>query len=784
MTTSALVGTHVESKSWLFHEAEPYWQARWEESKLFHTEPIADRPNWSIMELPPFANGRLHLGHVRNYVIGDVSARFHRMAGYNVLYTSGFDSFGLPNELAAREAGQHPRELAENVMADMRRQFVRLGLSHDTRRIIGYHAEEYYRWVQWVFLKLFEHEFVYRKRVPVNFCPACQITLADSLAEGGRCWRCATAVEVRSIEQWLVRESDFGEELLSGLDELGHWPTKIKRIHRDWIGKQTGVEVRFELEELPGTSLLAFVAPIALLPCASVCAISPDHPLIESLKRAGLINKEVQDRLWGRNPDFATGQAESEEQRTIVPLGIHVIHPLTGARLELVVSFDLDQREHEGVRVLAPAHSRRDARLCGALTPSVSPFLTAPTGKGDPFEWQDDWIYTEAAGELKGETVIEGSRKIVDKLTTSGSGAPAIRYRLRDWNIARQRYWGPPVPIIHCASCGPVAVPYQDLPVRLPMDVDLGTYENPLETHPDFRDVACPACGKSASRDTDTLEAYSSPWWYHWNCKATTTDNPFDREESRRYVPISLMVGGEDQARTCFFHVRMMARALERAGVVEYVEPIDTLLALAMVKSGGRKMSKSEGNVVDPDELIAKYGADVLRFGVLGAAAPDSDLNWSDSVVRQASDFLEDVWNFFERNSHQIRFDGGDKVQIDPTYSLTRKLARQVETAVARTTQSLRQNYYHLAASNLLQLFARLKQYEADASSRRTKLDSRDCAALSTAGGIFLRLLTPLCPHITEEIWARGRGPGMIAEAAWPMPILKEDNRGEICQRS
>ena len=783
MTTGLLTGTKVQSKGWRFHEAEPYWQALWEESKLFHSEPIADRPNWSIMELPPFANGRLHLGHVRNYVIGDVSARFHRMAGYNVLYTSGFDSFGLPNELAAREAGQHPKELAENVMAAMRRQFVRLGLSHDIRRIIGYHAEEYYRWVQWVFLKLFEHGFVYRKRVPVNFCPTCQITLADSLAVGGRCWRCATTVEVRSIEQWLVRESDFAEELLSGLEELEHWPTKVKRIHRDWIGKQTGVEVRFQFEELPAASLLAFVAPIAILPCASLCAVSPDHPGIEILEKAGLIAKDVQERLRGRNTDFTTEQIDCE-QRPLVPLGVHVIHPLTGTSLPVVVSFDLDQREHEGVRVLVPAHNRRDARLCGALATGVSPFMAAPTGEGDPFEWADDWIYTDAAGEFKGETVTEGSRKIVDKLTATGSGALATRYRLRDWNIARQRYWGPPVPIVHCASCGPVAVPYEDLPVRLPMDVDLGTYENPLNTHPDFSSARCPRCGQNASRDTDTLEAYSSPWWYHWNFKGTSTDNPFDLEESRRYVPVSLMVGGEDQARTCFFHVRMMARALQRAGVVEYVEPIDTLLALGMVKSGGRKMSKSEGNVVDPDELISKYGADALRFGVLGAAAPENDLNWSDSVVRQASSFLEEVWNFFDRNSHSIRFDDSANPQIDPAYSLTRKLGRQVETALSRTTESLHQNYYHLATSNLLQLFARLKQYEEDALSRRSKLDARDCAALSKAGSIFLRLLTPLCPHITEEIWARGRGSGMIAEAAWPVPILEEDKRGAICQHS
>jgi leucyl-tRNA synthetase len=773
MTTSPLVRERLEANGWSFGEAEPHWQASWESSALFHSEPSRDKPNWSIMELPPFANGTLHLGHVRNYVIGDVSARFRRMAGYNVLYTSGFDSFGLPNELAAREARRHPKELAERVMAGMRKQFVRLGLSHDTRRIIGYHDEQYYRWVQWVFLVLFQHGFVYRKRVPVNFCPQCQITLADSLALGGRCWRCSTAVEARSVEQWLVRESDFAEELLSGLESLNGWPAKIKRIHEDWIGKQTGVDVRFDLQEAPAVSILAFVAFPALLPGASFCTISPDHPLIETLNESNLLSREVRDRLSVRQADFTASNSNREAVHRILPLGVHVINPVTAVRIPVAISFDLDQRQHQGVRVLFPAHVRGDARLCEALGLSLIPVMTAPQGTGDPFEWEDDWIYTNAAGELKGETVSEGCRKIIEKLTARGSGSVVTRYRLRDWNIARQRYWGPPVPIVHCALCGPVAVPHEDLPVRLPMDVDLDTYENPLRTHPGFLNAPCPTCGRNATRDTDTLEAYSSPWWYHWNCKGTSTDNPFDLEESRLYTPINLMIGGEDQARTCFFHVRMMARALKRAGVVEYVEPIDTLLALGMVKSGGHKMSKSEGNVVDPDALIQKYGADALRFGVLSASAPQNDMNWSDSVVRLASNFLANVWGFFERNVPQIQFADFANVQIDPTYSLTRKLARHVETAVARTTESLRQNNYHLAASNLMQLFARLEQYEVEALKRREKLDTRDCAALSVAGCVFLRLLTPLCPHITEEIWARGVGAGMIAEAEWPMTILR-----------
>ena len=493
--------------------------------------------------------------------------------------------------------------------------------------------------------------------------------------------------------------------------------------------------------------------------------------MVEALHRSGLLSEDVADRAFGKRMDSRHTEAGDSGPSNVIQLGVHVSNPISAAAIPLVILLDIDQRDHEGVRVLFPAHVRADARIAVFLGISADPLLKPAAGDGDPFDWKPDWIYTHEAGELQGKTGQDGCEEIVERLRALGHGNLATRYRLRDWNIARQRYWGPPVPIVHCGRCGLVPVPYEHLPVSLPLDVDLDTYENPLKTHRAFVNVPCPKCGQHAARDSDTLEAYSSPWWYHWNCKGTATANPFDLTESRLYMPINLMVGGEDQARTCFFHVRMMARALKRAEVVEYEEPIDTLLALGMLKSEGRKMSKSEGNAVDPDLLIKKYGADAVRFGILGAAAPESDMNWSEGFVRRASNFLLDVWRFFDRNLVQIRLDNWATASIDSTYSLTVKLSRQVNTASARTTEALRQNYVHLAASNLVELFERLKQFEREALKRRTRLDARDCAALSVAGSIFLRLLAPLCPHITEEIWSLAYGPGMIAQAQWPVPV-------------
>ncbi len=775
--------TQLDNAAYPFTQFEPEWERRWEEACLFHSEPVVDRPNWVVIELPPFANGNLHLGHVRNYTMGDVCARFRRMAGFNVLYTSGFDSFGLPNELAAQEARRHPKDLAEEVMAKMRQQFVRLGLSHDTRRIIGNHDEGFYGWVQWVFLRLFELGLAYRRRGPVNWCTVCEITLADSLALGGECWRCGNPVETRWFEQWLVRESEFADDMLDGLNRLKHWPLKIKRIHADWIGRRAGAEVRFALKEFSGCALTAFVAHPSLLPSAALIGLAPDHPVLSELDRAGLIPPKVREALASvaQSARPAGDQARAAVQATaqdVVMLGLHAIHPLTDALVPLAVCAGLDLRSHDGVVVLFPAHLRADSKLAAIVGIRCEPILKSPTGALDPYEWDESWIYADSAGPLAGRTTREGETYVLDELQRRNAGGPAVRYRLRDWNIARQRYWGPPIPIIHCPSCGAVAVPDDQLPVLLPLDIDLEPHGNPLDRHPAFAKTTCPKCAGPARRDTDTLETYCSPWWYHWNSKRTTTADPFDKEEARLYMPVNIMIGGEDQARTCFFHLRMMARALKRAGATEYDEPIQTLLAIGMVKMGGRKMSKTEGNTVDPAEAVDRYGADALRAAILGAAAPENDFNWSDTLVRQSHAFLNRVWQFHLRLAGQINFNTPtEELRIDSSYSLSRKLSHQVDTAISRTTEAMCGNSFHLVASNLALLFERIEAYEQEALKRRKALDDRDRTALTAAFHIFLRMLTPLCPHISEEIWARLGAAGMIAQAPWPGALPSRPQR-------
>lgn len=747
-----------------FEQFEPAWQERWEAAGVFRADRDPSRPKWFIVELPPFANGKLHLGHVRNYSLADAGARFRRMAGYNVLYTTGFDSFGLPNENAALEAGCHPEELAERYIADMRRQFVRLGLGHDTRRIIGYHEPAFYRWVQWVFLELVRKGVAFRREAKVNWCPSCDTALADSLIEAGGCWRCGSAVESRVTAQWFVREEGFADGMLASMSELNSWPELVKQIQTEWIGRREGVEVHFTVKDAGDVTISTFLDDPGLLCSVSFVGLGPGHPALSALRDAGRLAPAVAEAL----DELARSTLATREARkhglgagAAFRLGLCVLHPFTGDELPLVALEQLDLRD--GALAGCPGHVRADRRIAEDLGIAFSV-------AADP----------------------EPASAIVDQLVANGRGGPAVRYRLRDWNIARQRYWGTPIPVIHCPSCGPVPVADSELPVFLPRDVEFAALGNPLEQHAAFLAAPCPRCGSPGRRDTDTLEAYSSPWWYHWHCRALSGDDPFDPADTRYWMPVDVMVGGIDQSRTCFFHTRMMARALKEMGHVFHDEPVRELLAIGMVKQDGKKMSKSAGNQVDPDALIELYGADALRFGVLGAAAPTGDMSWSDQSVRQAQAFLASLWHFVDERRAVISLgevgsspaSAPEALHLSPggpakpTAPLRRRFAGWLQAGVGRVTTNMVHHELHLAVKNVMFFFERLVQFDREARSRTGELDPIDAGALSFGVGLLLRMLGPIAPHLAEEIWHRAGGRGMLALAPWPASLdLDADRR-------
>jgi leucyl-tRNA synthetase len=676
-------------------------QRKWRAAGIFEANRAADRPKWFVVELPPFANGRLHLGHLRNYAMGDVVARFRRMAGYDVLYTTGFDAFGLPNENAAREAGCPPAALVEGNIAEMRRQFERLGLSHDTRRIVSDHEPRFYRWVQWIFLKLLANGHAYRRKGPVNWCPTCRSTLAESLVDSGRCWRCATPVEVREMDRWYVRETDFAGPVLAHEHRLGEWPETVKRIHRDWIGRCEGVEIAFRIAGRTGT-VTAFTTTPEVLGETAFLAVGSLHPL-------------------------AAGAPPGK----VIDLGLSAIEPLSQRLLPIVLVRD-DERVMEGETLLGcPVRDLRDREIWRSVARGEQSLPTAPADQPN----------------------------ILGRLLECGEARQTVRYRLRDWDIARPRYWGTPVPVVHCTACGSVPVPEQDLPVVLPEDIDWEAVENPLASSPSFVEVACPRCGRQARRDTDTIETYASPWWFYVTCKDPLVPSPFDARSRTKWMPVDVMIGGSDQIRTCFFHLRTMAEAMTSLGIVNEPCPVKRLIPIGMVKVEGRKMSKSAGNAVDLAELLDRHGADVLRLAVLSGAAADQDINWSDDLIRRASRLVGSLTRVVER--HTISLSG--LPQAAPTMTKRqRKLATCVASAERKVTGSLERCAFHIAVQQVAFLVDEIGKFARD-------MQAGEETGLGCAVRSLLKLVAPLAPHVAEELWERSEGPGLVSVAAWPV---------------
>ncbi len=697
---------HLNVKAGRNHAvSELRMQAKWHAAQVFQSDPVPGRPKWFIVELPPFASGKLHLGHLRNYAIGDVIARFRRMAGYNVLYTCGFDAFGLPNENAARDEGCPPAELVERNMAEMLRQFARLGLSHDPRRILADHEPRFYRWVQWIFLKLLAAGHIYRRKGLVNWCAGCRSTLAESLVEAGRCWRCATEVSIIEMERWYVRESDFVAPLLAA-DTLPGWPDMVKRIHLDWIGRRDGIEITFPLVGRSAT-ITAFTSTPEVLAETAFLAVGPLHPL-------------------------AAGAPPGD---VVVDLGVAAIEPLSQRHMPVVLVRE-DERVIEGEVMLGcPASESRDRTI-----------------------WRGLDVNSEHAFPEPGRADREDIER---RLVQAGAGRLATRYRLRDWDVARPRYWGTPVPVVHCDACGPVPVPEHELPVLLPEAVELDTAESPLATSLSFVTTDCPHCHGPARRDTDTIETYASPWWFYLTCKDPAVFSPFDPESTAQWMPVDVMIGGADQTRTCFFHIRTLAEAMTQLGIVDERHPVKRLIAIGMVKQDGRKMSKSAGNALDIAGLIDRYGADVLRLSILSSAAPDQDINWTDDLLTRASRFINGVFRLFERNP----FAFADLPAAAPCSTKKQvKFAKKVATAERNVTGNLERYAFHLAMQQLIFLLDEIARFEQERNPG-------DEIVLGCAARSLLKLTAPLAPHIAEEMWERAGGAGLLAMADWPLPL-------------
>jgi leucyl-tRNA synthetase len=758
-----------------FRDIERRWQARWYEAGIFHADPVKGKPKWFLIELAPFANGKLHLGHVRNYTLADATARFRRQAGFNVLYTGAFDAFGLPNDQGAREKGCHPEALARKSIQEMSAQFVSLGLSHDPRRIISYHEPCFYHWVQFVFLKLLEHGLMVRNEHRVNWCPSCKTTVEEGLVDHtGGCWRCGSSLEGRRINQWFVLEAEFLDESLKGLDKLEYWPKRVKDIQRQMFSRRCGVRIEFTVPSLAVPPLQVFLDDPELLPAVSFVGVGARHAVITRLRQEGRIDPSTEMRLeslaaGSRSADRRVRRKRFQEVDAI-HLGVDVLHPLTNRPIPLLAVSLVDPWSDTKAVAGVPAHQRCDQKIARELGLEVRPMIKprGASGLAEVFEW-DDRATVVDDGPWDGRTVAEARKIITAALEQRGKGGAGTEMQHGSWHWSRKRYWGTPIPIIYCPDCGVVPVPESDLPVRLPMDIDLQAGTNPLELHLGFLNAPCPACGGPARRETDTLDVYTTSWWYLWTCKAINHDCPFTSADKHYWMPIDLMIGGVEQSTTCYLHCRSLARMLVRMGLDNWEEPIQGLLAIGMVKHDGEKMSKSKGNAEDLAPLIDSCGADALRLAILGAAAPESDFNWERSIIRRAHRVLTDLWVFVTMRSQILRFDAlTEDATIETGTRSRRQLKQWIGAAVARITNNMGRHQFHMAVKNIHRLFESIQRYESGTVQEHGGSEGFDCEALSIAVRTLLLTLAPIAPHICEELWQRCGGSGFIATAPWP----------------
>jgi leucyl-tRNA synthetase len=748
-----------------FEEIERKWQEYWEREGLFRLSDDQAKPKYYLLEMFPYPSGRIHMGHVRNYSIGDVLARFRMMQGYNVLHPMGWDAFGLPAENAAIQRGVHPAIWTRDNIEYMREQLKRMGFSYDWDREISTCSPEYYRWNQWLFLRMFEMGLAYRKEAVANWCESCQTVLANEEVVGGRCWRCDSPVVQKPLIQWFLKITAYAEELLRDLDKLTGWPERVLIMQRNWIGRSEGAEINFPIVGSDEVITVFTTRPDTVFG-ATYMVLAPEHPLVKRLVLGTDREDEVMRFIEEVSHEAkADRTAEIGEKRGIFT-GAYCVNPMTGERIPIWIADYVLMEYGTGAIMAVPAHDQRDFEFAKRYDLPIRIVIQKPDFSLD-LETMDR-AYEEPgimvnSSQFDGLDSEVGKRKVVEYMESKGLGRTAVQYRLRDWCISRQRYWGCPIPIIHCDRCGTVPVPYEDLPVLLPEEVEYrGSGTATLRSCKEFYEVQCPKCGGSAHRETDTMATFVDSSWYFARYTDPKNDRiPFAKENVNYWMPVDQYIGGIEHAVLHLLYARFFTKAMRDMGLLDVDEPFTNLLTQGMVVKDGAKMSKSKGNVVDPDDMISKYGCDTVRVFMLFAAPPERDLEWSDQGIEGAYRFLNRVWNLVNDNLELIR---DVKPEYDPeTLSGTaRRLRAAVHTAIKRVTVDIGERmHFNTAISALMELVNHMYQVGPPEENGLK-------AVLREGIESLILLLSPFAPHIAEELWERiGNPPGLVKHP-WP----------------
>ena len=751
-----------EKKNVYEHQAvERRWQTEWSRRQSFAAKESDSSPRFYALEMFPYPSGNLHMGHVRNYTLGDVVARFHRMKGENVLHPIGWDAFGLPAENAAIKNKVHPEKWTRQNIAVMREQLKTLGISYDWDREFATCDEAYYRWNQWFFIKFFEKGWVYKKKASVNWCPVDQTVLAnEQVSADGRCWRCDSIVEQKELEQWFIKITEFADDLLKGHELLrGKWPDEVITMQQHWIGKSDGAEVVFPIQGRQDKITIFTTRPDTLYG-ATFMALSPEHPLARELSAKAGKTTDLEVLIRGQRE--RKRQRQDTDQKSGFFLGVNATNPINQQPVPIWVADYVLMDYGTGAIMAVPAHDQRDFEFAAKYSIPMIEVIGDPKNPVTRFEkaMEAEGVMMNS-GEFNGTPSADGKRRVGEWLKTKGSGKPTVTFKLRDWLVSRQRYWGTPIPMISCPKCGIVPIPEKDLPVRLPTDIEFtGTGQSPLAQSASFVNVTCPKCSGKAKRETDTMDTFvDSSWYFARFSDPRNAQTPFDKAKAASWLPVKQYIGGIEHACMHLIYSRFWHKAMKRLGLVQSEEPFERLLAQGMVTLGGAVMSKSRGNVVDPNAIIAKYGADTARMFILFAAPPEKQLDWSDKGVEGSWRFLNRVWRLAENFRAAPHPDPLPKGEGGASPGEAAKsLRRKTHWAIKKVTGDYGvEIQINTAIAAVMELVNELYLYPAlgDPISRE-------------AVRAVIQLLSPVAPHLMEELWETLGENGLCSESRWP----------------
>jgi len=765
-----------------FEKIEKKWQKRWQGTGAFKADLTPGKPKYYLLEMFPYPSGKIHMGHVRNYTIGDVAARYRWMKGFNVLHPMGFDAFGQPAENAAIKNKSHPAEWTHKCIKWMEAELKRMGYSYDWSREVSTCDADYYRWNQWIFLKMFEKGLAYKKASNVNWCPSCETTLANEEVVDGGCWRCHTKVEQKDLEQWFLKITEYREWLLEDLDQLKDWPERVLAMQTNWIGKSQGVVIYFRLKEgLPAGKAGDEVIPVFTTRAdtifgATYVVLAPEHPLVKEIIKGKSQEKEALKFIEKVAKESKVVRSSSDVKKEGIFTGAYAVNPVNKEEVPIWIADYVLMEYGTGAIMAVPTHDQRDFLFAKEHKLPMRVVIQGPPsspdgnkeGLGMKFAkqiseaYEGDGIQVNSA-QFDGLPNQEAKIKIAGWMEKTKIGKIETHWRLRDWLISRQRYWGTPIPVIYCKMCGIVPVPYEDLPVKLPEKAKFtGSGGSPLGKVKKFVEVKCPKCKSPARRETDTMATFfDSSWYFLRFCSPGFGKAPFDTEEAKYWMRVDQYIGGIEHAILHLLYSRFFVKFFKDIGMIDFDEPFERLLTQGMVLKDGEVMSKSRGNIVDPDGIIKKYGADTLRLYVLFAGPPETEMEWNDKGIEGSFRFLNRVWRLLEKaaesENHVILSPKGEESERSFA-SLRMTLKRKTHETIKRVTEDIEDFRFNTAISAIMELVNVVYSHRSQVTSKEMK----------EAVEAIVMLLSPFAPHMCEEMWERSGRKESILKAPWP----------------